>query len=211
MSKRKAEAPAGRSGKAKAAPDEDEQDLVGSAKDDGEDEDDGLDAALGGDDDEDDLADVLGGDDDEDDLVGDDDVPPFDATEIGELPDGLEESQLTDEEDVDLSKIELTVPQARRVAQLLAQNGSLSKIKCQRIRSPSATSRKTSSSGIQKSTTTSKRYASSVGPPTLCAALAPACARPAPACIRVRARPGPLRDLSGAHRALSDASADHHC
>ena len=129
MSKRKAEAPAGRSGKAKAAPDEDEQDLVGSAKDDGEDEDDGLDAALGGDDDEDDLADVLGGDDDEDDLGGDDDVPPFDATEIGELPDGLEQSQLTDEEDVDLSKIELTVPQARRVAQLLAQNGSLSKIK----------------------------------------------------------------------------------
>jgi hypothetical protein len=129
MSKRKAEAPAGRSGKAKAAPDEDEQDLVGSAKDDGEDEDDGLDAALGGDDDEDDLAAVLGGDDDEDGLGGDDDVPPFDATEIGELPDGLEQSQLTDEEDVDLSKIELTVPQARRVAQLLAQNGSLSKIK----------------------------------------------------------------------------------
>lgn len=49
--------------------------------------------------------------------------------EIGELPDGIDESQLEDAEEVDLSKVELTVPEARRVAQSLARNSSLTKIK----------------------------------------------------------------------------------
>jgi hypothetical protein len=49
--------------------------------------------------------------------------------EVGELPDGLDEAKITEEEEVDLSAHELTLPQARRVAQSLAQNDSLETVK----------------------------------------------------------------------------------
>lgn len=48
--------------------------------------------------------------------------------EIGDLPDGLEASQLEEQQSVDLTKYELTLPQARRVAQLLVANSSLTDI-----------------------------------------------------------------------------------
>lgn len=49
--------------------------------------------------------------------------------EVGELPDGTTEEQLTEPEEVDLASIELTLPQARRVAQLLAQNEGLTSVR----------------------------------------------------------------------------------
>lgn len=101
--------------------------------DDDNDEDALLAAALGGDDDDDED----GGDDGDDDGADDDeplDVAP-EATgpalpEPGELPDGVTEDQLTSESSVDLTGCgELTLAQARRVAQHLAQNSDLSSIK----------------------------------------------------------------------------------
>lgn len=69
-------------------------------------------------------------------LEGDDDGAPAasaddDAAffEVGELPDGLTEEALQQGEEVDLSGYELTVPQARRVAQALAQNEGLSTVR----------------------------------------------------------------------------------
>lgn len=95
-------------------------DLLPAAEDlDGDDDDGGLAAALCGD------SDFGFGDGD---ASTEPPAPIFD--EVGELPDGLAESALTESEDVDLSKYDdITVPQARRVAQLLAQNTSLSKVK----------------------------------------------------------------------------------
>jgi len=55
----------------------------------------------------------------------DDDI----VEEVGELPDGLDETKLTEDEEVDLSAHELTLPEARRVAQSLAQNDSLATVK----------------------------------------------------------------------------------
>jgi len=48
--------------------------------------------------------------------------------EVGELPDGLTEAQLQGVDEVDLSGYVLTLPQVRRVAQVLAQNGELSTV-----------------------------------------------------------------------------------
>jgi len=47
---------------------------------------------------------------------------------VGELPDDLAESQLEEPEEVDLSKVSLTLPQARCVAKHLARNGGLEKV-----------------------------------------------------------------------------------
>lgn len=82
-----------------------------------------------------DLADVIDelpeedGDDDDGDegQAADAAGGPFD--EVGELPDGLTEQQLTSGEEVDLSAYELTLPQARRVAQCLARNESIATVK----------------------------------------------------------------------------------
>jgi len=49
--------------------------------------------------------------------------------EVGELPDGLDEAKLTEDEEVDLSAHELTLPEARRVALSLALNESLATLK----------------------------------------------------------------------------------
>lgn len=56
-------------------------------------------------------------------------TPAPDDDEVGELPDDLAETQLVEPEQVDLSKHTLTLPQARCVARLLAQNGSLAEIR----------------------------------------------------------------------------------
>jgi len=56
-------------------------------------------------------------------------TPAPDDDEVGELPDDLAETQLLEPEQVDLSKHTLTLPQARCVARLLAQNSSLSEIR----------------------------------------------------------------------------------
>ena len=79
-----------------------------------------------------DLAEAIGDD-------GADDDEPLDVApeatgpalpEPGELPDGVTEDQLTSESSVDLTGCgELTLAQARRVAQHLAQNSDLSSIK----------------------------------------------------------------------------------
>lgn len=136
MSKRKAEPSAGRSGKQKAAPElshMDSQDLLSGllgGGDESEREDSLLPTAEDLEDGDDDaLAEALCAEDDN--LLPDEsgDAPPLIDDEIGELPDGLEEAHLEEPEEVDLSKHELTVPQARRVAQVLARNSSLSKIK----------------------------------------------------------------------------------
>ena len=103
--------------------------------------------ADGGDDDL--LASAFAGDgdgDEEDDDEGeeedDDDEPqnfgehlpeqppaaPFTA-EVGELPESLSEESLSEGDTVDLSTVELTLEQARKVAQLLAANGDLSTVK----------------------------------------------------------------------------------
>ena len=55
---------------------------------------------------------------------------PFTA-EVGELPDSLTEEALSEGETVDLFGVELTLEQARRVAQLLATNDDLTTIKLQ--------------------------------------------------------------------------------
>uniref|UniRef100_A0A7S2J7L5 Uncharacterized protein n=1 Tax=Haptolina brevifila TaxID=156173 RepID=A0A7S2J7L5_9EUKA len=68
----------------------------------------------------------------EGDVDGDSEVAAFaDETvdEVGELPDGLDETKMTEDEEVDLSAHDLTLPEARRVAQSLAQNDSLATIK----------------------------------------------------------------------------------
>jgi len=83
--------------------------LAGFGEDDGEEEDDGLDDEGG-------------------EIAESQPAEPFTA-EVGELPDGLAEDALTDGETVDLSKFELTLEQARRVAQCLAQNDSLATVK----------------------------------------------------------------------------------
>jgi hypothetical protein len=49
--------------------------------------------------------------------------------EVGELPDGLDEAKLMEDEEVDLSAHELTLPEARRVAQSLAQNDALATVR----------------------------------------------------------------------------------
>jgi len=73
-------------------------------------------------------------DEEEADCDGDDEEGPAAAMEpelmeVGELPDGLSEAQLLEGDDVDLSGHSLTLPQARRVAQSLAQNTSLSTVR----------------------------------------------------------------------------------
>lgn len=86
-----------------------------------------------------DAAQSTGHDDADDDIAaafddGDVDaseVAAFDdetADEVGELPDGLDEDKVTEGEEVDLSAHELTLPEARRVAQFLAQNDSLATV-----------------------------------------------------------------------------------
>ena len=105
--------------------------------------------ALGADGDDGDMlaafADADGGEEEEEDEGEDEDdepqnygehlpeqVPaaPFTA-EVGELPDSLTEEALSEGETVDLSGVELTLEQARRVAQLLATNDDLTTIKLQ--------------------------------------------------------------------------------
>ena len=142
MSKRKAPEPsasAKASGKQKLTPDlahMDSQDLLSNLLAGDDDENQGLalpsadDLGVGGEEDDDDgLAEALFDGDDLGDDDGADAPAAADDDEVGELPEGLEESHLTDPEEVDLSKLELTPPQARRVAQLLAQNSSLAKLK----------------------------------------------------------------------------------
>ncbi len=174
-------------------PDEREGDLLPTAED-----------LEGGDDDG--LADALCGDDSLLEATGAGLPPPVDD-EIGELPDGLDESQLTEPEDVDLSKHELTVPQARRVAQVLAQNGSLSKVKLP------AHSLAISDLEDDELEWDSEEYtdvdavrSAPVDQRILCAAVAQACARSAPACTGVWARVGMLKMVPGTHSALSDTS-----
>jgi len=74
--------------------------------------------------------------DEEEDLSGvidEDDGAPTgaepDLMEVGELPDGLSETQLLESDEVDLSSYSLTLPQARRVALSLAQNAGLSTVR----------------------------------------------------------------------------------
>ena len=56
------------------------------------------------------------------------DAIAFDET-VGEMPDGLSDEQVEQPEEVDLSTYELTLPQARRVAESLARNGGLSSVR----------------------------------------------------------------------------------
>jgi hypothetical protein len=85
-----------------------------------------------------DYADILGGaaEEDNDEDVGPeedgDGGAPADLGEVGELPPGLTESQLLEGEEVDLSAYSLTLPQARRVAQCLAKNDSLTVVKTEK-------------------------------------------------------------------------------
>lgn len=151
MSKRKAPEPAAGNGKAagkqRAVQDteDDQLDLLGDGADltDMMDNAGALADAIGDDgaDDEQDedalLAAALGGDDD--DVADDDDDGASDAPaeaagpalpEAGELPDGITEEQLTGESEVDLTSCgELTLAQAVRVAQHLAQNDGLQLVK----------------------------------------------------------------------------------
>ena len=134
MSKRKEREPAGG---AKAAGKQRVGDADGELENDDQLAMEGLLAEVGEDtiDDAGDLADVIDELPEEDGDDGDGDEGqaadaaggPFD--EVGELPDGLTEQQLTSGEEVDLSAYELTLPQARRVAQCLARNESIATVK----------------------------------------------------------------------------------
>lgn len=132
MSKRKAPEAAGRAGKQKAEPElahMDSQDLLSMALgEESEQQGDLLPSAEDLEVTEDSLAEALCEDEDAFGEETGDDAPVFDD-EVGELPEGVDESHLKEAEEVDLKKVELTVPQARRVAQVLAKNSSLTKIK----------------------------------------------------------------------------------
>jgi len=97
--------------------------LADAIGDDGEEEFDGGEDAL--------LAAALGGDDDAD-AEPESDAPPEEPAlpEPGELPDELDEAALTSSAEVDLTACdELTLAQARRVAQCLVRNDSLTTVK----------------------------------------------------------------------------------